>query len=245
MKQDPRDILLLALLIVTAALGVWLGSRPQHDSDATSLSSLPSSVDAWTAIDIEMDTAVVDMLRADFNVQRAYRHPVGNLVFVYLGYYGTARGGTPEHVPDICYPAQGWEIVSDETRDFGRGGSLSLREFVVRRDGEERLVHFWYRTKSVTGITSIPWLRLHHFWSRVRENRADAALVRLSTPILAGDVDSARAILRSLESTIDVEVAESWPESRDVDGPDLDGREGVDPPDAEREDQSLAERDAA
>ena len=239
MKHDPRDILLVAALLVTAALGVWLGSRPQHDSDATSLSSLPSRVDAWTAVDIEMDTAVVDMLRADFNVQRAYRHPVGNLVFVYLGYYGTARGGTPEHVPDVCYPAQGWDIVRDETREIGRGGALSLREFVVRRDGEERLVHFWYRTRSVTGITSIPWLRLHHFWSRVRENRADAALVRISTPILSGDVEAARAVLRSLESTIDVEIAAHWPESTD-----RDGAEVVDHSNAMPEERSGTDRDA-
>ena len=39
-----------------------------------------------------MDQAVTDMLNADHNVQRAYHHPLGDTIFVYIGYYG-AEGG--------------------------------------------------------------------------------------------------------------------------------------------------------
>ena len=136
------------LLLLTGIAAWWLEQRPGLAGDAATLRQLPPELAGWQAVDIPMEQDVADMLRADENVQRAYIHPQGYVVFVYVGYYGTARGGTPEHTPEMCYPAQGWSIVERDSvsSEIGGEGGFAAREFVVEKDGQRHLVHFWYRT---------------------------------------------------------------------------------------------------
>ena len=79
------------------------------------LATLPSQLGAWRAEDVPLEAAVESMLDADFHLQRAYFHPLGEMVWLYVGYYGTSRGGRPEHVPRVCYRAHGWRVESQRT----------------------------------------------------------------------------------------------------------------------------------
>ena len=201
----------LALMLLTGAASWWLLLRPVVAHDAAVFDALPSELNGWRSVDIEIDQAVSDMLAADHNVQRAYRHPLGYQIFVYVGYYGTVRGGTPEHTPDICYPAQGWEIVESTIRRAGGQNGFDLREFVVEQNGEQRLVHYWYRTGSQSGLTSVIGLRLRHVIDRMTENRGDGALVRLSTPLGNSDVETARTRLFAMDRVVEQSLAGLWP----------------------------------
>jgi Protein of unknown function (DUF3485) len=81
----------LSLLVLTGIAAWWLSLRPLPASDGATLRGLPAELAGWKAVDIPMEQDVADMLRADANVQRAYIHPLGYVVYVYVGYYGTAR----------------------------------------------------------------------------------------------------------------------------------------------------------
>lgn len=207
-----EGIALVAMLVVAGAVSWWLLLRPPPETDPTRLDALPARFEGWQAFDIAIDESVAEMLAADHHVQRAYRHDQGYVVFVYVGYYGTRRGGTPEHTPDVCYPAQGWAILESHERRVGGRDGFDLREFLVEQEGERRLVHFWYRTDHASGLTSTTDLRLHHFWSRLTRNRGDGALVRLSTIIRGEEVDAARARLLGLEVAVEDALDRVWPE---------------------------------
>jgi EpsI family protein len=155
------------------------------------------------------------MLRADFNLQRAYRHSLGDFVWLYVGYYGTARGGRPEHTPWVCYPAAGWGIETSRELVVDPAKGLRANELVVEAEGERRLVLFWYRSERRTGITGSLALSLSHLRDRLLRGRADIALVRVSTPIEDGDETAARARLAGFAVTVDEQLAGHWPvESR-------------------------------
>jgi EpsI family protein len=204
---------LLALLL-TGGLAWWLYFQPAVEPDASAFDALPRDLHGWQGVDLEIDEGVAALLRADHHVQRAYTHRLGYLVYVYVGYYGTERGGSPEHIPDLCYPAQGWIVTSDEAVQVGgRSHGLSVREFVVEKGEDERLVHFWYRTQHVSGFTSVLPLRLRLFWSRLTTNRGDGALVRLSTPIEDDDVTAARLRLFGLDSAVEEALDRIWPDT--------------------------------
>ncbi len=205
-------MLVFGMLILTGVAAWWLALRPTADFDADALDALPRQINGWQAVEIEMDESVSDMLAADHNVQRAYLHPHGFQIFVYVGYYGTARGGTPEHTPDVCYPAQGWSISSADRQRVGGKAGFELQEFTVEKDGEERLVHFWYRTERVSGITTVAGLRLSHFWGRLTRNRGDGALIRVSTPVQDGDRDAARARLFGFDAAVEAALSNVWPQ---------------------------------
>ena len=201
----------IGLMLLTGIASWWLLLRPSVEHDAAVFDALPTELNGWRSVDLTIDQAVSDMLAADHNVQRAYLHPLGYLIFVYVGYYGTERGGTPEHTPDICYPAQGWQIVESMIQRAGGEGGFDLREFVVEQAGERRLVHYWYRTGSQSGLTSVVGLRLRHVVDRMTENRGDGALVRLSTPLGSSDIVSARTRLFSMDRVVEDALVGLWP----------------------------------
>ncbi len=214
MNQRARieAMLLLVALLLTGGAGWWLKLQPMIDVDPAGFEALPHELNDWDSVDLEIDEGVAALLRADHHIQRAYHHRQGYTVFVYVGYYGTKRGGSPEHTPDVCYPSQGWKIIhDDEVRLGGPSGALSIREFRVQKENQVRLVHFWYRTQRDSGYTSRLPLQLRQFWDRLTTNRGDGALVRLSTPVLEGDFQSARLRLFGLDAALESALDRVWP----------------------------------
>ncbi len=180
---------------------------------AETLGEIPIEISNWRGEDIAIETGVAKMLDADFNIQRVYEHPIGGLLWLYVGYYGTQRGGRPEHTPWVCYPSNGWEIVRRAVVEFGGAENLRANEIVVERDGERRLVHFWYQSYRRGGMLGDFDQAVERLRNRVLDGRADGSLVRLSTPIEGPLSESgARIRLKQFAQAIAPLLREHWPE---------------------------------
>lgn len=204
--------LLCTLLVAIGALAWWLQLQPPLRVDASSLATLPAQVGAWVSQDVPLESAVEAELRADMNLQRLYTHPAGASVWLYIGYYGTARGGRPEHTPRGCYTGAGWGIESSRSLDAEPGGPLRVNEYVVERDGERQLVHFWYRSHRRTGLLGGLDQNVDRLLGRLLDGRADGALVRLSTPLAPGEEVAARGRLLGFAAELDPMLAARWPD---------------------------------
>lgn len=203
------------LLVAVGALAWWLQLQPALVPDPSALVHLPPRIGAWESLDIPLDPSVESILRADFNLQRVYQDPAGRIVWVYLGYYGTRRGGRPEHTPRGCYTGAGWGIEHTRTLVADAGSELRVNEYRVERDGERRLVQFWYRSHRRTGMLGGLDQNVDRLLGRLLEGRADGALLRISTPLATLDDEvSARSLLLSFASALDAEVGARWPTER-------------------------------
>jgi len=200
---------LLPLLLAAGVFGWMIQLRQPLAVDASALVALPLNFDAWVGRDLDLDSGVEDMLDADFHVNRAYMHRFGDLVWFYLGYYGTERGGRPEHTPWECYPSNGWEIVSSQTVEVAPG--IHANELVVTKDEFRRLVQFWYQSHRATGLLGGFDQAVDRFVSRIRDGRADGSLVRMSTPLGDDDDFAARARLAAFAEQMVPELALHWP----------------------------------
>jgi EpsI family protein len=213
-RSERMQVGLLAALLVAGGGLVWSARlRPPMVADASPLLELPTEIAAWRALgDLPVTTDVERMLHADFNLRRIYGHPRGGRVELYLGYYGTERGGRPEHTPDACYPSAGWEILARQVIEVDRARSLRAHEFAVERNGERQLVHFWYRSYRRTGLLGSMDQVLDRLVGRLLQGRADGALVRVSTPIERGDeLVEARGRLVSFAAALDPLLEAHWP----------------------------------
>jgi EpsI family protein len=203
--------LLLAMGTV-GALAWWLELRPPLHADYAPLATLPMTLGSWSGESVPLEAGVEGILNADFNLQRAYRSPEGDqIVWLYVGYYGTRRGGRPEHLPVDCYPATGWTIERSRTLAIDPDRDFRANEYVVSRWGEKRLVHFWFQSSRRTGMLNDLTLRLDHLSGRLRGGRADGALVRLSTPLASNREAEARARLVGFALALEPLLAERWP----------------------------------
>lgn len=208
MNERLATTALIVALVAAGAVAWWFQLRPHLDHDASQLAALPLELGAWQGEAVPIESAVENMLRADFNLQRAYRRAEDDVVWLYVGYYGTERGGRPEHTPDVCYPAGGWEIVG---KGIWSDGATRVNEYVVHREGSVRLVHFWYQSSRSSGLLGTWTVSVDQLSSRLSTGRADGALVRLSTPLVGDEVDAARRRLAEFAEALASELAARWP----------------------------------
>jgi EpsI family protein len=205
----------MVLGLAVAGLLAWsIGVEPDLTVDASALRDLPLEIAGWESRDVPVGSTVESVLNADANVQRLFRHPSGHIVWTYVGYYGTQRGGRPEHTPRGCYTGAGWGIDSSRVLSVTPDSSLEVNEYQVSRRGERRLVHFWYRSHRATGLVGGFEQNLDRMVGRLFHGRADGALMRVSTPLTDGDIVAARSRLLSFSPEFDRQVGAHWPEER-------------------------------
>ena len=82
--------------------------------DAESLNSFPKQIGEWNGSDYEVE-GLKAQLGADVLLMRAYRKPSVDQPIFFLVMQSNSQ--TSFHPPEVCYPAQGWDIESEDT-DF-------------------------------------------------------------------------------------------------------------------------------
>ena len=203
----------LALALLAAGGLAWsIQLQPALSVDVKPLAELPTRIGSWRAAqDVPVEPAIEAELAADLNLNRIYLGPGSEPIWLYVGYYGTRRGGRPEHTPRGCYPGQGWAIAADRVLEVTPGSELRVNEYLVERDGDRQLVHFWYRSHLRTGMLGGLDQNLDRIIGRLAYGRADGALIRLSTPIgREGEVE-ARGRLIAFAAELDPMLGPHWP----------------------------------
>jgi EpsI family protein len=211
MSERLSTALAVALLLVAGAAAWAFQTRAALAPRPQSLAELPMALGSYRGADSPVGRNVEDMLRADFNLQREYVHPLGQVVWLYVGYYGTQRGGTPEHTPQACYAAHGWTILDRRSVVTDPSTGHRAVEYLVESSGQQQLVLFWYRSYRASGFGSTLSLQLDHVVGKLSDGRGDGALVRLSTPLVGIDRDAARGMLAGFARQLEPELARVWP----------------------------------
>ncbi len=208
MSERTSSALLFLIFLAVGALAWSSQIRPRLVFDTSALTNLSEQIGGWESSDLPMPENIESMLRADFNIQRTYNNNLGKPVWLYLGYYGTERGGKPEHRPKVCYEAHGWNIETSTPRDLGE---YQATEYVVEKASERRLVLFWFRSSRGNTTLSSSHIAWDHVLNRVETGRADGSLVRLSTPLLSGQEVDARSRLLYFAEQLNKELETRWP----------------------------------
>ena len=216
LSRETRQTAVVLALLVGVGLGSWaLRMRPALQVEAAVLSRVPLAIAGWSGQEEPIQGDVEAMLDADFNLQRAYTHPVAGLVWLYVGYYGTERGGRPEHTPWYCYPSNGWAIERHAVVRVSGPDGREANELVVEKEGERRLVHFWYQSRRRTGLLGGVDQTYDRVVGRLIDGRADGSLVRLSTPIHASEaIGEVRTRLIAFGREVAPHLDAHWPIER-------------------------------
>ncbi len=198
---------------------------------AVNLDHLPRQILGFEGRDDRFDESVYRVLNADYHLLREYRSDAHPAVWLYIGYYGTAKGGRPSHVPQSCYTGQGFSIVewtrialpSPEpsrpvpSRVEGRASpeqGRRVNKMHVKRGNEHQLVLFWHQSKDKVLADGIEQ-NLHRLKNRLLYNRDDGAFVRLSTSMSPDNEAEALALLQNFAGELLRLLPAYWP----VEGP--------------------------
>ena len=186
------SVILSAAMLATAAAVQWLQPEPIATEMPPALSqTVPSAFGEWREVSFvaeqidpsknpdepSMDRPYDDIL------MRAYGNSRGDVVLLTLAYGRNQRQEVKIHRPDVCYTAQGFQLVDRSHVQFPVTGigdrKVEGMRMLVSAPGRTEAVSYWIRIGDV--FTDNAWkIRYHIFQQGVSGRAVDGMLVRVS-----------------------------------------------------------------
>jgi len=204
----------VTILVIAIAFVILISQRGEPTVVKTNLENLPMEIAGYKGTEDFFPDSVYKELNADRHVYRHYRNAEGKAIDLYVGYYGTAKGGRTGHNPYACLPGGGWGImesgqVSLKTNNYPKGISLN---YILARKGEtyETVLH-WYQSAGNKVLSTGIQQNIERFKGRVFYNRNDGAFVRVSVFGKEESLKEANLLVQSFaEKVLDI-LPEYWP----------------------------------
>jgi EpsI family protein len=200
----------MMLLVLGAAIsGMALLSHGEATPAALPLVQFPKQVLEYSAVaDIPFDKDTLEILKPSDYLNRVYYEPGVGQVGLYIAYFESQRTGTTIHSPKNCLPGAGWTPASSgiTTMTLADGRQVPVNMYLIRKGLDESVVLYWYQSHGRV-IASEYSGKLYMVYDALRLNRTDAALIRITSPVVNGDEDSAKknALQFAKEVAVDVE----------------------------------------
>jgi len=150
-------------LVAASVLGhvakptIHLADQQQH-LDLEQL--FPKRIGAWV-VDTNQPVSIIspdvkallDKLYAQ-TLTRTYVNPEGVRIMLSVAYGGDQSDATRAHRPDVCYPAQGFDILSSGVGEVAlQSGRLPVRRMVAKLGGRIEPVTFWFAVGEYTAVS--------------------------------------------------------------------------------------------
>ena len=181
----------LALVLALAAFATAQAWRPTtHLADTRPKVDLevlfPKQFGAWQ-LDDRMPVQLVSpdqkaMLTKIYaqTLSRTYVNREGDRIMLSVAYGGDQSDATRAHRPEVCYPAQGFQIVSESKAALAvRGGVLPVHRLVARLGGRSEPISYWVMVGDVP-VTSGTGQKFAQLRYSTRGVIPDGMLVRIS-----------------------------------------------------------------
>ena len=213
MRHTARLAAVLAALLLPLATHQLIAQRARTAA-TFDLDRLPDRLGALAlAEEQELPADVLAMISPDAHALRLYADGNGGGVWAYLAFY-SGTGAVGAHDPQVCYPAQGWDIAALRSREvaLADGKSLTGKLLAANLGGEQELVLYWFQPPGRWPRPALLELALRGLDALA--GRSHYAFVRLSTRVSAQDaaqqsaaearlVDAARELAPAVRAAID------------------------------------------
>jgi len=148
-----RAALVVALMVVSFAVAAaWrptvklADQRPKVDLETI----FPKAFGDWR-VDDRMPVQLVSpdvaaLLDKIYNqtLSRTYVNPKGERIMLSVAYGGDQSDGTRAHRPEVCYPAQGFQVVNSITGTLhGDAGGMPVRRLVAKMGSRIEPITYW------------------------------------------------------------------------------------------------------
>lgn len=201
---------MLAALFITAAISM----RGKPVIVETNLEKLPMEINGILGVDDSFPESVYTLLNTDVIVFRHFRYPDGSQLDLYIGYYGTSKGGRTIHTPLACMPSQGWGL--QESREiilkckyYPEGISVN---YLLSTKGDTSIVSiYWYQSSGTKVLSSGFKQNIQRFLDMVSRNRNDGAFVRITIEAGKGEVGEALIKAKSFSEQVLNLLPSYWP----------------------------------
>jgi EpsI family protein len=194
MTRSLARFLSAALLLLTSAMFLRAHTRGEVFPPRMALQSFPQQVGNWTGTDVAIEKDVLQVLGPGDFLSRLYAdagEPAG-YVHLFIAYFPSQRTGDTIHSPKNCLPGAGWTPVESSRIRIAVPGHAPFpaNRYIIAKGDSRELVLYWYWAHD-RGIASEYWAKYYLVADSIRLHRSDGSLVRVTTPLLAGETADA------------------------------------------------------
>jgi exosortase D (VPLPA-CTERM-specific) len=195
------SLLTATILLVGTSLVASPSIRTELVPQRQPLALFPMEFEGWHGIPQTLDGAslnalgLTDYLLADYTNDASASGPLN----FYIAYYASQRGGIHSHSPQACMPGGGWNILSQSiiTVPLTNGGSINANRVVIEKKAVRQIVYYWFEERG-RHIAKESAAKYYALKDALIAKRSDGALIRIVTPIVAGDEATADSMARKL-----------------------------------------------
>jgi EpsI family protein len=212
MGNERIRLMVLVTLFATTFAAVQVTARHhRQQSRQPNWDVVPYEVDGWSGFESRFDP-IYGGDPSDTRLLRVYRKGDGPPVILYVGFFGELATILDVHTPELCYPAEGWEILRSGKSSAGsfRGRQIQAKEILVDKAGNRRLVVWWYNAGSRPIET-----RIRHVYAMlamsVITGRTDGSMIRLETPVGSDGEAAAEKRVGEFQKTILAQLDKALP----------------------------------
>lgn len=212
--SNKSFIFSIIIFTVTILAVVGISLRGEPVVIATNLENLPMEIADFKATEDSFPESVYEELNADKHIYRHYRSKEGTQVDLYIGYYGTAKGGRTPHNPYACLSGAGWGIIKTnkvtlKMKYYKSGVNIN---YILSQKGQqyEAILH-WYQSDGTKILDSGIKQNIQRFIGKTLYNKNDGAFVRVSIYTHKEDIHEANSIIVTFAEKVLGLLPQYWP----------------------------------
>lgn len=198
-RLNASIVFCLAALTYVGAVALKPTQHITHSRPSNNIEDLfPRSFGSWSVDEntpatlVSPDTAALIEKIYQQTLSRTYVDAQGHRIMLSVAYGGDQSDGTRAHRPEVCYPAQGFEILNNRRVELSISGQHVLARELFAKQGERyEPIVYWIVVgdRTATSGTEQKLAQLHY---GLRGIISDGMLVRVSS--IDRDEDKAQQI---------------------------------------------------
>jgi exosortase D (VPLPA-CTERM-specific) len=191
-RWSPPALAAALLIAVVGALTILGSAREPVKPSRTPFSALPMTLPGgWAGKPDRLDREILATLAVDDYVVANYSRAGAPPVNLYSAWYDSQSGGQSTHSPRTCIPGGGWAITDMQEWPLaldlsGQSVRMSVNRAVIQKGESRQLVYYWFSQRGRV-LTSELDVKRFILLDSLRTGRSDGALLRLVTPVPAGE----------------------------------------------------------
>ncbi len=185
----------LLALGATASLTFAYGQPTPERTERTK--GIPLEIGAWRGVPVELSPRVFVILDTEDVVFHRYAKTAASSFPVDLYVVHAAESRKVAHPPEICFTGGGYLTRERQvaTLSAAEGREIPTNRMLLERGPSRLLVYHWYRLDGKDTPSYVDH-QISSLLRRVRRERREASMIRLSTPVAEGAEGLERAEAR-------------------------------------------------
>ena len=178
--QSSVKIMLGTLLIAVITSSPIL-EREEKTIISKPFSAFPQVLGKWKANEKRLPASVIDS--SDY-YNGNFISPEGKGINLYIAYYADQKLGAAPHSPELCIPGDGWKITSNSPvlLKNKKSETIEVNRLIITKGDHKIITYYWLKQGSKI-FKEQYMARLDLILFAIKENRADAALIRMVSEV--------------------------------------------------------------